>query len=207
VVRRRHEAPSIQEMAGDGSGEQKLFMGHRQSIRIRISTGLSGLATEPRLQGPGDEGTRFRAHQYSFLAFGRFFYNRICRCVDSDYPPLPASAIATATPIPRQVISSSSSGLRHAAEPVLILTPLDAATAENDDVGEASMRDGGEGVLLSETRSETKARLMNELRACVTPHQDPSVEPVIFTLGPEIGPTILQRQTKLARTRFSGRRN
>ena len=157
-------------------------MGHRQSIRIRISTGLSGLATEPRLQGPGDEGTRFRAHQYSFLAFGRFFYNRICRCVDSDYPPLPASAIATATPIPRQVISSSSSGLRHAAEPVLILTPLDAATAENDDVGEASMRDGGEGVLLSETRSETKARLMNELRACVTPHQDPSVEPVIFTL-------------------------
>jgi hypothetical protein len=81
-----------------GLKEAQLAPGSRRLIRIHIRKDLDDFDVEPETslaREPRSDGTHRKplcVRQYSYLAFARFFYNRLCRDTDGDYEPLPPLA-------------------------------------------------------------------------------------------------------------------
>jgi hypothetical protein len=76
-----------------------LIEGAQDLIRIHIRKDLDGLDVDgdllvfkrPAAEGMGSQGPLV-VRQYSYLAFGRFLYNRLCIEFEGDYEPLPSLA-------------------------------------------------------------------------------------------------------------------
>ena len=68
-----------------------LIMGPRSRTRIHVRRDLVQLEVEPDMLVAMESGGHqpVLVRQYSFMAFARFYYNRICKSIEGDYELLP----------------------------------------------------------------------------------------------------------------------
>ena len=164
--------------------EEKLFnSGRLHKTRINVRRDLSGLEVGPdTFPARQPRGTRniVVAHQYSVLAFGRFFYNRICAHIAGDYESLPElerqEATAPTSPLDDTISQEQTPALR---------MPLENALAP-EDVAEALVATDGVGDdLQSNVSTKAKAKAMTRLRAAVTPRLNKSQKTEILGSCPK----------------------
>lgn len=132
--------------------------------RIHIRSHLGGLNVEPDkivLQGE----CVIRVRQYGTLAFGRWFYNRICTAMDRDYQKLPSPIIDVPPPSAQAPTETS---------------PAATFTATVGD-GREEFVDGLADLQATDRSLLNRARLVDQLCSCVTPNPDPSTIPEFFT--------------------------
>lgn len=146
--------------------------------RIRIRTDLEGLGVQPdHVVNRG--GWIKRVRQYGFLAFGRWFYNRICSAIGGDYEVLPPPAFnktSYADGLERPTVPTRSLNDHTIPGRAAASRSMPNHTAAGDRV--ATLRPP------SETTAEALKRHMECLRLAATP-DDPSAEPEIFTTVPK----------------------
>jgi len=163
--------------------EQALIQGPKSLTRIHVRSDLSGLDVLPdsfvAIEGKNREPVVVR--QYSFMAFARFYYNRICKAVDGDYDPLPAPPIASvpnAGPTSSENPATQRSDGRLATSGPPIVGPSSAAKLS----AEAFLPSQHDAMKKPKIVHELEATLMGQLWAAITPHQNPKIGPKdIFT--------------------------
>jgi hypothetical protein len=158
------------------SDERELFQGEQQQTRIHVRVDLRGLAVKPDVFR-GGKGRQLTAHQYSFMAFARFLYNRICMITEGHYESLPNLGVA-APPIPTPKLELTSSGSRSSFEeqPAPVWMTPEAALAQVDPAEALVPLNPVEDTSQSDTRSRVKAKSMIRLHAAVTPLLTDSME-------------------------------
>ena len=165
--------------------EQVLIQGPKPLTRIHVRSDLVGLEVLPDtfVAIEGERHHPVEVRQYSFMAFARFFYNRICKAVDGDYEWLPAPPTAsishTGTTSPRSPAFRQLDPQSAVIRPPLIGPKSEVKTTSTECP--SSRRDD---IKTPDIRQELKVTLMSQLRVSVTPHRNPKVEPKdIFTEG------------------------
>lgn len=113
--------------------------------------------------------------QYSFLAFARFYYNRICSTIEGDYDPLPPLSTSKAP-------AASRSATMPAESPRSVLRtgermPRDRNVAKSVD-------GGGESSVLDRV-PETKEALMRQLRVALIPWHESPRHPEVLVYATE----------------------
>ena len=145
--------------------EEELSLGSRRLTRIRVRADLSGFDVEADTKLTRKTAKiikKIRVRQQSFLAFARFYYNRICSAIEGHYEPLPAlqtvpTALLDRSSLPTSdlnasgVIGSGMSYHRHPTDPSMSaelmeqlrvsVTYFDASTAAEMIAHHASQRE------------------------------------------------------------------
>jgi len=75
--------------------KEGLLRGSQNLTRIHVRKDLCGVDVQPEifLAVAGQEARPVAVRQYSFKAFARFYYNRICTAVEGDYECLPPQSL------------------------------------------------------------------------------------------------------------------
>jgi hypothetical protein len=163
---------------------QKLARGRRHCTRIHVRRDLSGLDVEPDALIKRDDKPKRRAvhvQQYSFLAFARFYYNRICSMIEGDYEPFPALVPTT----PSAIGSRSETGILPVnAAPAVpsgrrTLQSEERVAMHTDEGGPASALINGPG---------SRAKLMRQLGRALAPCNLASRAPKVFDYALELRP-------------------
>jgi hypothetical protein len=153
-----------------GTPEQ-LLMGKEQALRIRIRTHLKGFEILPdrtiiRL------GRNLGVCQCSFLAFGRWFYNRICSVIEGDYERLPSLEVATGEP-----------GVSSLEQLDLVWFSVEAALAQINGSGSGPTSETGNDTRNAAIRPQTAENMMCRLCDSLTPRVDlkPESRSIVFS--------------------------
>lgn len=151
-----------------------LIGGSHSLTRIHVRRDLMGLEVVPDIFVAMDSGGQepVLVRQYSFMAFARFYYNRICKSIDGDYESLPPPPIAM-DPLSNSTLATALLSRSSVSNLITRCLP-----SQGDSADEGS--GGNERVPRPEITPAHKARLLRQLHASVTPHQDPAVLPDIF---------------------------
>jgi len=164
---------------------QKLARGRRHCTRIHVRRDLSGLDVEPEALIRRDDKPKRKAvhiQQYSFLAFARFYYNRICSMIEGGYEPLPPLS-----PTGSSVIDNRNEArvlpveIAPAVSGSGIPTSQSKGHAAKDTVGarQTPFFNGG---------PEVKAKLMYQLRIALAPCDLATRAPKVFNYALELRP-------------------
>jgi hypothetical protein len=181
-------SPSKWATFADGSStlvfqEQVLIEGPKPITRIHVRSDLSGLdvLSDTFVAIEGEKRGAVVVRQYSFMAFARFYYNRICKAVDGDYDPLPApltASVLDAGPTTFQNPATQQLDGRLAIGGPPIVGPSSAVKLS----AEASLPSLHDVITTPKIMYESRATLMCQLWAAITPHQNPTIGPrEIFT--------------------------
>lgn len=147
--------------------ETRLFQTDRHKNRICVRKDLPGLEVGPDIcpaRKPGGNRRNIVAHQYSFLVFGRFFYNRVCAHIAGDYEPVPELRQADTFAPPSTRDDASFEKQQPALDMLQEITVTQGDSAET-----LVVTDGVGDILQSTVSSKAKAKAMTRLRAAVTP--------------------------------------
>jgi hypothetical protein len=167
--------------------EQQLVRGPRHLVRIRIRGDLSGFDIAPDAYVNDEEKNRkpVRIHQYSSLAFARFYYNRICSTIEGDYepPPEPKQEEITSATSPSDDASDGTETWSEEQLPAGC-SPLETTRDGVDNGGALMATDVADDSLQSDTRSRGEAKTMTRLHAAVSPYLTESMEAEVLVCCP-----------------------
>jgi hypothetical protein len=150
---------------------------HRIHIRgdfekFQVGAGLIGLdaALNPRK-------TPLVVEQYSFMAFARFYYNRICSTIEGAYEALPIPLAVTLI----QAASATTDDKSSHRSPMSRDRRESSGEGSNESRFEHPQSDHPEGrdPSRSETGPQCRARSMALFRSAITPHHESAV-PEVF---------------------------
>lgn len=181
--------------------EADLLEGSPHTIRICVRKSLLGLNVEPDAyvtSGDAQDQVSTRIHQYSFLAFARFYYNRICATMEGSYDRLP---------FPKSPALPSLDHTAPTSGPGYSSTML-AASVRNDGRPAPShiharsldpIEGGGAPVLDTGPVTVTRARLMDRLRSIITADQHHLAESWISAFNAKDLPVYLAATSREAK--------
>lgn len=90
--------------------EEELSLGSRRLTRIRVRADLCGFDAEADTKltrETAKKSKKILVQQQSFLAFARFYYNRICSAIEGDYELLPALQTVPTASLDRPTLPTS----------------------------------------------------------------------------------------------------
>lgn len=155
-----------------------MTQGSNALTRIHVRSDLSGLDVQPDiyLTTGGPKRRRYAVRQYSFMAFARFYYNRICRHYKNYYLPLPAP---TSTRL-ASIVSNHDLASRGRVSDKPLPATMPAVDGLQD--GANTALDGARTISNEDDERPEPGRqldlqLMSRLHTSVTPLQTPTMKP------------------------------
>ena len=155
-------------------------------MRISIRDDLPGFDIAPDTYIRNEEKDRkpIRIHQYSFLAFARFYYNRICASIEGDYKFLPGLRVAAARSSSGFGNAPGESSQKRSLRPVR--STHENTPAQTDRTGSPATTSVLEDTSRLKARSKTRANLMRRLCSAVSPQpNETSRSEILLRCDPE----------------------
>jgi len=163
--------------------EAELLGGSASSQRIHVRKDLSGFETLEDTKVDHDHGNKRKSvviQQYSFMAFARFYYNRICSTIDGDYEKIPMSIESALPPV----------DAGNSLQPAMIEETGSAVGQARNDRIQIDLED--EQSSHAETDAEARLKLMALFRVAITPHHLTSAIPEVFAYATKSLPAYVE---------------